>query len=241
MAEAVRSCGTGWSCSRACPRPIGARRELDLQVALGVALIADARLGGAGGGAGLRPSPRALRADRGHRPALARAVRAMGVPRRARRAQRGARSGRRAAAPGAGPSGGFRNRGGSPHRRDRCLLARRGGRGPRDLERALALYDPERHRSLALLYVQDPRVAALSVLSWTLLVAGLSGAGPGAEPRGARRPPASSLTSTRWRTPCCSPVSSSSSAGGARGPDRAEALVELATEQSFPHFLAAAR
>src|SRR5207247_1200425 len=40
------------------------------------------------------------------------------------------------------------------------------------LERTLALYDPERHHSLAFLYVQDPRVAALSALSWTLFALG---------------------------------------------------------------------
>ncbi|TIS47560.1 AAA family ATPase [Mesorhizobium sp.] len=41
-----------------------------------------------------------------------------------------------------------------------------------NLERSLALYDPQRHRSLAFLFAQDPRVAGLSVLSWTLLTLG---------------------------------------------------------------------
>src|SRR5207247_740477 len=40
------------------------------------------------------------------------------------------------------------------------------------LERTLALNVPERHHSLAFLYVQDPRVAPLSVLSWTLFALG---------------------------------------------------------------------
>jgi predicted ATPase len=40
------------------------------------------------------------------------------------------------------------------------------------LERSIALYDPQRHRSLASLFAQDPRVAGLSVLSWALLALG---------------------------------------------------------------------
>jgi predicted ATPase len=40
------------------------------------------------------------------------------------------------------------------------------------LERSLALYDPRQHRSLAFLFAQDPRVAGLSVLSWTLFALG---------------------------------------------------------------------
>jgi predicted ATPase len=40
------------------------------------------------------------------------------------------------------------------------------------LERSIALYDPQRHRSLAFLFAQDPRVAGLSVLSWALLALG---------------------------------------------------------------------
>ncbi|RRH90953.1 adenylate cyclase [Mesorhizobium tamadayense] len=41
-----------------------------------------------------------------------------------------------------------------------------------NLERSLALYDPQRDRSLAFLFAQDPRVAGLSVLSWALLALG---------------------------------------------------------------------
>ena len=42
----------------------------------------------------------------------------------------------------------------------------------RHLEQAVALYDPERHRSLAHLYTYDPRIAALGHLSWTLFALG---------------------------------------------------------------------
>ena len=40
------------------------------------------------------------------------------------------------------------------------------------LEKSLSLYDPQRDRSLAFLFAQDPRVAALSVLSWALFALG---------------------------------------------------------------------
>ncbi|MEZ2131924.1 MULTISPECIES: AAA family ATPase [unclassified Sinorhizobium] len=40
------------------------------------------------------------------------------------------------------------------------------------LEKSLALYDPQQHRSLAFLFAQDPRVAGMSVLSWTLFALG---------------------------------------------------------------------
>ncbi|MFK4506416.1 AAA family ATPase [Bradyrhizobium daqingense] len=40
------------------------------------------------------------------------------------------------------------------------------------LERTLALYDPATHRSLAFLFAQDPKVAGLSVLSWALFALG---------------------------------------------------------------------
>ena len=40
--------------------------------------------------------------------------------------------------------------------------------GKAQLEQALALYDPDEHRSLAYHYGQDPRVAALSILAWNV-------------------------------------------------------------------------
>ena len=109
-----------------------------------------------------------------------------------------------------------------------------------DLEQAVALYDPERHRSLAFLYVQDPRVAAMSGLSWTLLALGYP------EQAGAR---------SREAVDAARELAHLNTLGYAllfacffdqylrawrEAKDRAEALIELSTEQGFPHLLAAA-
>jgi DNA-binding SARP family transcriptional activator/predicted ATPase len=40
--------------------------------------------------------------------------------------------------------------------------------GREQLEQALALYDPDEHRTLAYRYGQDPRIAALSILAWNV-------------------------------------------------------------------------
>jgi predicted ATPase/class 3 adenylate cyclase len=108
------------------------------------------------------------------------------------------------------------------------------------LERALALYDPERHRSLAFLYVQDPRVAALSGLSWTLFALGY--------PEQARARSREALDAARELAHLNTLAYALLFAcffeqfrrAGREAQDRAEALVELSTEQDFPHFLAAA-
>ena len=108
------------------------------------------------------------------------------------------------------------------------------------LERTLAVYDPERRRSLAFLYVQDPRVAALSVLSWTLLVLG--------HPEQARARSREALDTARELAHVNTLAYALLFAcffeqfrqAGREAQDRAEALVELSTEQNFPHFLAAA-
>ena len=44
--------------------------------------------------------------------------------------------------------------------------------GRAQLEKALALYDPEQHHPLTFVYGQSPRVTALCWLSWTLLFSG---------------------------------------------------------------------
>jgi predicted ATPase len=108
------------------------------------------------------------------------------------------------------------------------------------LERALVLYDPERHRSLAFLYVQDPRVAALSGLSWTLLALGY--------PEQARARSREALDAARGLAHLNTLAYALLFAcffeqyrwAGCEAQDRAEALIELSTEQDFPHFLAAA-
>ncbi|MCK1636114.1 AAA family ATPase [Bradyrhizobium sp. 157] len=108
------------------------------------------------------------------------------------------------------------------------------------LERTLALYDPERHQSLAFLYVQDPRVAALSALSWTWLVLGY--------PEQARARSREALDAAREIAHLNTLAYALLFAcffeqfrgAGREAKDRAEKLIELATEQNFPHFLAAA-
>jgi predicted ATPase len=109
-----------------------------------------------------------------------------------------------------------------------------------NLERTIALYDPERHRSLAFLYVQDPRVAALSGLSWTLLALGYP------EQAGARSREALDAArglahlNTLAYALLFACFFEQHRRAGYEAQDRAEALVELSTEQGFPHFLAAA-
>jgi predicted ATPase len=107
------------------------------------------------------------------------------------------------------------------------------------LEQALALYDPARHRSLAFLYVQDPRVAALSGLSWALVALGY--------PEQARARSREALGAARElahvHTLAYALMFASFRAQLCRESDTrelAEALVALATEQKFPHFLGAA-
>jgi len=108
------------------------------------------------------------------------------------------------------------------------------------LERALALYEPDRHRSLAFLYVQDPRVAALSGLSWTLFALGY--------PEQARARSREALDSARELAHLNTRAYALMFActfeqfrrAWREAKDRAEKLAELATEQNFPHFLAAA-
>jgi predicted ATPase len=112
--------------------------------------------------------------------------------------------------------------------------------GRRHLEQALALYDPERHRSLAFRYVQDPRVAALSGLSWALFVLGFP-AQASTRSREARQAArelghvhtlAYALLFACFYTQCAR--------AGAEAREQAEALAALASEQRFSHFLGAA-
>ncbi|MCC8939338.1 AAA family ATPase [Bradyrhizobium sp. Arg68] len=108
------------------------------------------------------------------------------------------------------------------------------------LERTLALYDPQRHRSLAFFYVQDPRVAALSALSWALLALGY---------------PEQALARSREALDAANDLTHLNTLAyallfaclfeqyrraGPEARDRAEALIALSTEQGFPHFLAPA-
>ncbi|WEX86686.1 AAA family ATPase [Sinorhizobium garamanticum] len=107
------------------------------------------------------------------------------------------------------------------------------------LERSLALYDPQQHRALAFLFAQDPRVAGLSVLSWTLFALGY--------PEQAQARSNEALTDARE-------LSHRNTLGYAllygcilsqlRGDwrearDRADSLITLARAQGSPHFLGA--
>jgi predicted ATPase len=108
------------------------------------------------------------------------------------------------------------------------------------LERILAIYDPEQDRSLAFLYVQDPRVAAQSALSWTLFALGYPEQAQvrSREALDAARELAHPNTLAYALLFAC--FFEQFRGAGHEAQDRAEALVELSTEQDFPHFLAAA-
>ncbi|MCP3373617.1 AAA family ATPase [Bradyrhizobium cajani] len=107
------------------------------------------------------------------------------------------------------------------------------------LERTLALYDPIAHRSLAFLFAQDPSVAGLSVLSWGLFALGY--------PEQARARSEKALTDAKE-------LSHRNTLGYAllygcilsqlrkdqdQARDLANALIALAAEQDSPHFLGA--
>ncbi|UXN66317.1 AAA family ATPase (plasmid) [Phyllobacterium sp. A18/5-2] len=107
------------------------------------------------------------------------------------------------------------------------------------LERSIALYDPQRHRSLAFLFAQDPRVAGLSVLSWALLALGL---------------PDQAQTRSKEALAYATDLSHRNTLGYAllygcilsqlRGDqeeacERADSLITLARTQGSPHFLGA--
>ncbi|MQW65380.1 AAA family ATPase [Sinorhizobium meliloti] len=109
------------------------------------------------------------------------------------------------------------------------------------LERSLALYDPQQHRALAFLFAQDPRVAGLSVLSLTLFALGY--------PEQAQARSNEALADARE-------LSHSNTLGFAllygcilsqlRGDwrearDRADSLITLARAQGSPHFLGAGK
>jgi predicted ATPase len=108
------------------------------------------------------------------------------------------------------------------------------------LEHALALNDPVRHHALALLYVQDPRVAALSGLSWTLLALGYpeQARARSREALAAAEELANRNTLAYALLWACLFDQFRQAQSDAR--NHAEALYALATEQNLPHFLAVA-
>jgi class 3 adenylate cyclase/predicted ATPase len=108
------------------------------------------------------------------------------------------------------------------------------------LERALALYDPQQHRSLAFLYVFDPFVASASYLSWDLFALG--------HPEQARARAEAALARARELAHPASlgfalffASALSQLAGDRRAvQERTEALLALASEQGFAYWAACA-
>jgi predicted ATPase/class 3 adenylate cyclase len=108
-------------------------------------------------------------------------------------------------------------------------------------ERGLALYDPQLHRDLAFLYAQDPRAAGLSGLSWALLALGY--------PEQARARSREALESARELAHLNTQAYALlyASVFSQLGRDRSatqetgDALATLAGEQGFPHFVAATK
>ncbi|MBR0830656.1 AAA family ATPase [Bradyrhizobium manausense] len=107
------------------------------------------------------------------------------------------------------------------------------------LERALALYDPERHHPLAFLYVQDPRVAALSGLSWTLFALGYPDQARARSHEALRAARELAHLNTQGYALMFACTLEQFRCSWREATDRAEKLIELASEQNFPHFLAA--
>ena len=105
------------------------------------------------------------------------------------------------------------------------------------LEQGIALYDPQQHRALGVLYGHDTGVACLVHAGLDAVDARLSGPGPGTQPRGAH-PGRGAVAPVQ---PAVSPWllrSGSITAVGRRQAvqERAEAALTLATEQGFPHW-----
>ena len=107
------------------------------------------------------------------------------------------------------------------------------------LEKSLSLYDPQRDRSLAFLFAQDPRVAALSVLSWALFALGYpeQAQAKSSEAMATARHLAHGNTLGYALLYGC--VLSQMRRDRREARERADALINLATEQGAPHFLGA--
>ena len=105
------------------------------------------------------------------------------------------------------------------------------------LERTLALYNPERHGTLAFVYAQDPRLSALAFLAWELVVVGRA---DGARVRhrevlAEARDLAHPNTLAQVLFSCCLARHLLRDAPGVV--ELAEALTPLATKQGFPYWL----
>jgi predicted ATPase/class 3 adenylate cyclase len=107
------------------------------------------------------------------------------------------------------------------------------------LERTLALYDPAAHRSLAFLFAQDPSVAGLSVLSWGLFALGYPEQAQARSEQALTDAKALSHRNTLGYALLYGCILSQLRQDHDEARDRANALIALAAEQDSPHFLGA--
>lgn len=107
------------------------------------------------------------------------------------------------------------------------------------LERTLALYDPAAHRSLAFLYAQDPSVAGLSVLSWGLFALGYPEQAQARSEEALTDAKELSHRNTLGYALLYGCILSQLRGDQDEARDRANALIALAAEQGSPHFLGA--
>ncbi|RZN09001.1 adenylate cyclase, partial [Bradyrhizobium genosp. SA-3] len=107
------------------------------------------------------------------------------------------------------------------------------------LERTLALYDRAAHRSLAFLFAQDPSVAGLSVLSWGLFALGYPEQAQARSEEALRDATELSHRNTLGYALLYACILSQLRQNHDEARDRANALIALAAEQDSPHFLGA--
>jgi predicted ATPase/class 3 adenylate cyclase len=107
------------------------------------------------------------------------------------------------------------------------------------LERTLVVYDPAVHRSLAFLFAQDPRVSGLSVLSWALFALGYPEQAQARSEQALTDAKELSHRNTLGYALLYGCILSQLRRDRGEAPDRANSLIALAAEQGSPHFLAA--
>lgn len=107
------------------------------------------------------------------------------------------------------------------------------------LERSLALYDAQRHRSLAFLFAQDPWVAGLSVLSWTLFALGYPEQAQARSNEALADARELSHRNTLGYALLYGCILSQLRGDWREARDRADSLIALARAQGSPHFLGA--
>ncbi|WP_026620844.1 putative ATPase/class 3 adenylate cyclase (plasmid) [Ensifer sp. WSM1721] len=107
------------------------------------------------------------------------------------------------------------------------------------LERSLALYDPQQHRALAFLFAQDPRVAGLSVLSWTLFALGYPEQAEARSNEALADARELSHRNTLGYALLYGCILSQLRGDWREARDRADSLITLARAQGSPHFFGA--